>query len=133
MKTTAEKINESRNEVSVLIEMQDGEKFTKSFKSCDDAWNWERETKRYHAKRRAIADRRFIETSFSYGCTITGKEYGNVLTNNAGHRQELNTKFKLDDLKSEARRELRRTLLESGETFWTQDFTDAVEGNKRSI
>lgn len=98
------------NEVIAKIIWQDGKIEQKSFPTCESAWQWERDEKRYNSKRRKKSDRRFIEKSIYAGCTVTGKDYGGFLTKQHCHND---ADYDLSNLKLEARRAMRLHLINS--------------------
>jgi len=73
------KDRKDRKEIKVSIYMNDGERFEKEFVDCEEAWNWERDTRHYHERRRAIKDRRYVNYSLYVGTTLTGVAYGGYL------------------------------------------------------
>lgn len=66
-------------EVLVKLCLANGETLEKRFATCEEAWQWQRETTRKHANRRAIKDRVQTRWSFYCGCTCRGNTYGGWL------------------------------------------------------
>ena len=70
-------------EILVKIKVTNMEIIEKRFHTCEEAWAWDRDVKRYHNNRRAIKDRKNVIWSFYCGCTCYGNSYGGYLTGNA--------------------------------------------------
>ncbi len=66
-------------EVFVKIALVNGQTLEKRFATCEEAWQWQRETTKRHANRRAIKDRVATRWSFYAGCTCRGNTYGGWL------------------------------------------------------
>ncbi len=73
------------SQVRVEVQLSNGERLIRRFDDCESAWMWERETKRKHKNRRAIADRLSVVYSFYVGCTCHGNTYGGMLTGAERH------------------------------------------------
>ena len=67
-------------EVLVKIKVSGMDILEKRFHTCEEAWAWEKDIKRYHKNRRAVKDRKSVIWSFYCGCTCHGNIYGGYLT-----------------------------------------------------
>lgn len=78
-------------EVFVKVALVDGQTFEARFATCEEAWQWQRETSKRHANRRRKADRINTLWAFYAGCTCRGNTYGGFLvgTQSTPHAENL--------------------------------------------
>ncbi len=80
-----------------MIKFFNGDRITRRFDHCEDAWLWERKTRQLHARRRRKADRLEVMLSLYAGCTINGNCYGAILYGTDPYGTELPSYLRFEE------------------------------------